>query len=535
MSGEHLTALLSDFLLEAYERIEAVEHGALSLLAATEDERLATLTAIARDVHTVKGSAGMLGLDAIRTLAHALEDVLAAIDRKAPRLEPVLEAIDGLRAEIRAVERQAIGEGAAAPAPTGALHEAEALAQADLHLGSVRVPFGALDALVEQLAEMVIFRNRLSNAVTRGRAKSPGDRSWDEVDNAEAALGKTLSFIQDRVMQLRMVPLSLLLRQLQRIVHDEGTREGKSIELHTSAADTPMDKALLEVAGGALGHLVRNAVVHGIERPDERARAGKPTRGNVRIEAATEHGEVRIDVVDDGRGIDAERLVAAARARGIPWDLGADPIELLFLAGFSTKDDVDVAAGRGVGLSAVRDAIAQLGGRVEVHTRLGAGSRFRIRLPLSVSIARALLLRADGEEYALPLHAVVESARFDAAHGHSLHRVDVMRWRGALLPLIDLGRCFGTASAARARGYVAVIEADGHARGLVVDEIAGMRDIVVRGLDPLVSAPEAIAGATILGDGRVVLILDPRQLAMMRPSTSETKALSAGAPREEPS
>ena len=516
MTANPFEGLLSDFLLEAEERIACVEAALLSLSNAPLEGARPILDEIRRELHTLKGNSGMMGLKSIQALCHQIENDVEAIDPREPRVDAVLSGLDALRSALRSSPPEGTShQEPEAPSATIPSHSTDL---PDAMHGSVRVPFTALDAMVDLLAEMVIFKNRLSDAVSKGRLGRDQNQAWDEVVVAQEALGKTLALIQDHVMRLRMVPLQSLFGHLRRIVHDEGVRTGKDIQFEADGGDTPLDKALLEVANEALGHMVRNAVVHGIETREAREAAGKPRTGLVRLSAVAHANEVWIDVEDDGAGVDYSELAAAARERGIAVPAGEDILQLLFLPGFSTHEGTDMGAGRGMGLPAAVEAVRRLGGRMEVTTGQGLGSRFRVRLPLSVSISRALMLHADGEEYALPLSSIVESLHFHPGDAHLLSQAGVLSWRKEVLPLLDLGHTFGTAGQMRSSGYAVVIEADGKRRGLLADELTGIRDIVVKRLDEAVGTPSGVSGSTILGDGRVVLILDPRGLMEISPN-----------------
>lgn len=512
MTGTAFDGLLAEYFLEARERIDRLEAVLLDLPERPEPERRELLDDARRELHTLKGNAGMMGLKETQALAHTLEDAVDALDPGDPDVASVLVGLDELRKLLQVgapgENRWLIGA-PRGPGDGGEREEREA--------GSVRVPFAALDSLVDLLAEMVIFRNRLADSVARGRCSDRQPEAWEEVGNAQEALGKTLGFIQDRAMRLRMVPLQSLFVQLRRIVHDEGAREGKAVRFRVVGGDTPMDKALLEVAGEALGHFVRNAVVHGVESEEARRSAGKDPVATVRLSAAAHAEEVWIDVADDGGGIRRESLSAAAAERGIELTSDDDPYDLLFLPGFSTRRGADMSAGRGMGLSAAVEAVRRIGGSVEVASEPGAWSRFRLRLPLTVSISSAMLLRVDGEEYALPLTSIVESLRFEPGDGHTLNHAGVLTWRDRVIPLLDLGHVFGTRVGVRHRGYVVLMESEGKRRGLVVEDLAGIREIVVKKLDPIMGHPPGIGASTILGDGRVILILDPKGLASYEP------------------
>jgi two-component system chemotaxis sensor kinase CheA len=477
---------LTDFALDAQERCDRLEE--LLLSAIDSDAAPDVLEEIRRELHTLKGNAGMVGLRELQEAAHVIEDKVTRAAR-AEDFRELLHDIDDFRTSLNAVSR---GQGAGGR---------------NGELRSVRVPFSALDELVDLLAEMVVFRNRLDDAIVRGTG----------VAEAHEALSKTLSFLQDHIMAMRMVPLRMLFGQLRRIVHDEAAAAGKEARLVAAGGETPMDKALLESAGDALGHLVRNAVTHGIESPARRIAAGKRSEGLVQISAITHSDEVWIEVRDDGAGIDPVAIAAAAAEKGISLEGVRDPLQFLFRSGFSTRADSDISAGRGVGLSAALEAVRRVGGDIDLESAPGQGARFRMRLPLTLSITRALLVGVDGEEYAVPLASIVESIRVADGDVHLVNDAAVFNWRGRVVPLLDLGLVMASANALRARGYIVVLEADGRNRGLLVDELIGMREIVVKGLGDIGAPPPGISGATILGDGRVLLIADPKSLISVSP------------------
>ena len=532
--------LLDEFILEARERAGEVEGLMLRLATGEAAARQAAVAQVKRELHTLKGNAGMMGFADLQALAHRLEDEVEGLDLGDPEIDPVLAGIDELRHQLEAIgtaapagETAADAAGAEEPAAAGILAAAAS---------SVRLPFAKIDQLVEIQAETLIFRNRLSDAVRRSldEVRKPAAEpeafrrgltaALEAVEEAREALEKTLNLLQEQVTELGMVPLQSLFNSLGRVVHDESRREGKEVDFKIHGGETPIDKTLLEAASEVLGHLVRNAVIHGIEPPGERRRRGKPARGKVRVAAALEGGEVRIEVADDGGGIDYEALRAKAgdlKAGGVrsggagrggaDVDSGDSPQALLFAEGLSTREGAGLGAGRGVGLSAVKRSVEAHSGRIEIISERGTGASFVLRLPLTTSILRSLLVTADGEEYALPLAAVTESQRLEVLERHQVNHAPVVPWRGRLLPLLDLGLAFGTAERVREAGYFVIIEVNGRHRGIAIDDVVGIRDIVVKGLDKIVGQPAGISGSTILGDGRVIMILDPHQLATLSP------------------
>ena len=525
--------LLDEFMLEARERADEVEAMLLRLRSDDPEVKNAAIARAKRELHTLKGNSGMMGFSDLQELAHRMEDQMELLDFEQPEISGLLRELDALRHGLEKARPANAepgfpeAEDEAAAADGG---ESEVGSEVrDVSGGSVRVPFSKIDQLVEMQAETLIFRNRLSDSVARGLALAkladvdPEDfvgrsiAAWEDVEFAQQALEKTLNLLQEQVTNLGMVPLQGLFRPLRRIVHDESASEAKKVELVIEGGETPIDKTLLEIAGEALGHLVRNAVIHGIEKPDERLRKGKADTGTVRVRATLEGGEVWIEVADDGAGVDVKGLKAGARELlGDSYEAGSD-LALLFAEGLSTRQGTDLSAGRGVGLTAVKKSVERHGGRVDVRSQRDAGTSFSMRLPVTASILRSLLLQVDGETYALPLSAVIETTRLEAAEAHRVNRAQVTRWRGQLIPLLDLGLAFATADAPRGAGFVVLIEVHGRFRGLVIDAIIGIHDIVVKGLDSIVGQPVGVSGSTILGDGRVVMILDPAALAVTPP------------------
>jgi two-component system chemotaxis sensor kinase CheA len=529
--------LLDEFLLEARERADEVETLLLQLTGGSAEARSAALAQAKRELHTLKGNSGMMGFSNLQQLAHQMEDQVEELNLEAPVLDEILANLDLLRYELESIRATSAAAGAEDAAHGGEEDEEEEAAEATPETvphswdtgGSVRVSFAKIDHLVELQAETLIFRNRLADAIERGlqlsrMAAIDGDlvtrclQSFEEVEVAQQALGKTLNLLQEQVMDLSLVPLQNLFRSLRRLVHDESNREGKKVELVIQGGETPIDKTLLEAAGEALGHLVRNAVIHGIESPEKRRDIGKPETGRVRLSATLEASEVRIEISDDGAGIDLAGLERQAK-RLHGRNLAATGFALLFEEGLSTRGGADLSAGRGVGLSAVKKSVERLGGRINVRSEPGQGTTFALRLPVTASILRSLLLSTDQEVYALPLTAVAETVRLDGKGLHSLHDKSVVRWRGRTVSILDLGQLFGTADYPRAEGFLVVIEINGRYRALAIDSIVGIHDIVVKGLDSIVGQPAGISGSTILGDGRVVMILDPASLATLPPST----------------
>lgn len=511
--------LLADFCLESRERIDRVEDGLLTLVGSRSSEREPLVQRVGLELHTLKGNSGMMGLEKLQALAHELEDELEEIDLAEPDVGPLLSGLDRMRTQIDELREPSRATDTSEPRPASPTAPESGRARD----GAVRVPADRLDDLVDAVAESLIARNRLTSKIQLGVDLDADSDDyvatsmlvWTEAQEALHALSRKLEGIQEQTLQLRMVPLSTIFGKLKRIVHDEALKDGKQVRLSTSGGSTTVDKALADFAGDALGHLVRNAVHHGIEKPELRKRLGKSPRGTVHVAAAVASGMVEIDVLDDGAGIDYSALRKAARRRGLEGVAAEDPRSLLFQPKISTRTRTDLSAGRGVGLAAVREDAHLLGGSIELASEKDLGTHFRLRLPIQASITRALLVRVDSEEYALPVMTVIDTLTLDWHPQGTNPSQDCIEWRGRSLELLDLGECFGTSNSRRRNGHVVVIAAEGSERGLVVDEIEGIHQLVVKKLDRLVARAPGISGSTILGDGRVVMILDAASLACL--------------------
>ncbi|MEW5935053.1 MAG: chemotaxis protein CheA, partial [Bacillota bacterium] len=373
-------------------------------------------------------------------------------------------------------------------------------------LRSVRVDVRVLDELMNLAGELVIQRTRL------GRLLSDAQLQDDDLERAVEDIGRVATQLQEQVMKTRMVPLENLFRRFPRMVRDLAAAAGKEVNLVVRGERTELDRAVMEEIGDPLVHILRNAVDHGLESPGEREAVGKPRAGTIVLEAQHEENCVLISVRDDGRGIDVERvrgkaiaagLVSADEAREL-----ADPdvINFIFAPGFSTSDRVTEVSGRGVGLDVVRRNVQRVGGTLEVDSRPGQGAEFRMRLPLTLAIIRCLLCQWGDEIYALPLGHVDEVAEVDPEGLPTVYQKKVLLVRGNAVPFVPLGDVLGSEPAAI--GFAVVVRAAGRQAALGVTGLLGDQEVVVKDLGAWLGNVRGTAGATILGDGRVALILD---------------------------
>jgi two-component system chemotaxis sensor kinase CheA len=332
--------------------------------------------------------------------------------------------------------------------------------------------------------------------------------------DAMAFQARVLNDLQRSVMKIRMVPVEQLFRRFPRMVRDVSKQCGKNVELVVTGLDTDLDKSILDAIAEPLTHLVRNAIWHGIEPDEDRARAAKPAQGTLKLAAYHQGNQVIIEVSDDGRGMDLARIKAKAIEKGLVTaeeavHLGeTDTLNFVFRPGFSTADEITEIAGRGVGLDVVQSVLHRLKGTVSIETRAGQGTTFRLKLPLTLAIIKAILFRVEQRLYAIPLNSVAEISR---AHESDLHQVDnyeVLQMRGQVLPLVRLGARSPEARPSTAKIFVLVIQVGERKLGLIVDALEGEDELVIKALDDQTVATDLVSGASILGDGRVVLILN---------------------------
>lgn len=550
--------LLKEFLIEATEHIDAASVELLRFEKEQADPGL--IASLFRHIHTIKGSSGFLSLPRVGRLTHATENligklrdgvqaspahvslILAAVDRLSALLidigcaemEPEGDDSDLLRdLEIGARSLQpglappaapaipaapaspAASEPAAAPAnPSHLSTMPEHVHAPGARMGeTVRVSVGVLDRLMGIVSELVLTRNQLlelSGAVD------------DETVRASVQnLSSVTSDLQDAVMRVRMQPVERLFATLPRLVRDLSIDLGKRIELVTYGAETELDRQVIEMIRAPLTHIIRNAADHGLESVAERLAKGKPETGLIRVSATYDAGQITIEVKDDGRGLDLDGIRKKALARGLatPESLArmseADIFQFVLLPGFSTAASVTKVSGRGVGMDVVRENIQSIGGTVSLNSSIGKGTTVTLRIPLTLAIAPALILSSGGARFAIPQMAVVEVVGVGEGFDHEIqfiHDAPVLRLRGDALPLADLSAALALPreSGDRLRnGFVVILRVGGVRFGLLVETIADVQEVVIEPLVGPLARIGVFSGQTILGDGAVVLLLDP--------------------------
>ena len=376
----------------------------------------------------------------------------------------------------------------------------------------LRVDAERIDNVLNLVGELIIAKSMMQQAMFEFARRFPKDALRSRFSDAMGFQSRVLSDLQRSVMKIRMVPVEQLFRRFPRMVRDAAKKCNKQVQLVLSGQDTDLDKGLLDAIAEPLTHIVRNAISHGIEDPADRQAAGKPPVGTIRLDAYHQANQLIVEVSDDGAGIDHNKL----KAKALKVDLinneeaermtPAEALDLIFRPGFSTAEEITEISGRGVGLDVVRSVLHRLKGTVELETQLGHGTKFRLKLPLTLAIIKALLFRIEHRLYAIPLNSVAEIAR---AKGSEIHRVDtteVLQLRNQVLPLARLGE--RRSDDGSARFFVLVTTFGERKLGLVVDALEGEEELVIKALDDQTVATDLVSGASILGDGRVVLIMN---------------------------
>jgi two-component system chemotaxis sensor kinase CheA len=394
--------------------------------------------------------------------------------------------------------------------PPPAPHAEDAAPAHKADAGSIRVSIDKIDELLNSVGELVITQSVLSQL-----AAPLEGREAHELRNALGQLERHMRALQESVMRVRMLPISVVFNRFPRLIRDLGQRLGKKIELRLSGDQTELDKTVLEKIGDPLVHLLRNSIDHGLETPEVRLAAGKPAHGVIQLHAYHKGGNVVVEVSDDGGGLRRDRILAKARERGLA---GADEelsdervYNLIFQPGFSTAEAVSEVSGRGVGMDVVRRNINELGGDVQIHSVAGKGSMVRIRLPLTLAILDGQLVRVGSEVYVVPIVSIVETIQVRQELVSSLaNRAQVMRLRDDYLPIVRLYELFEIEPqyTRLVDGLLMIVETDGRRVGLFVDELMAQQQVVIKSLETNYRPVAGLAGATMLGDGRVALILD---------------------------
>ena len=373
---------------------------------------------------------------------------------------------------------------------------------------SMRIPVKRLDKIMNLMGELSIGKSRLIQAVQT--------KDFSVLEETVYFIERSISSLQDEILKMRLLPISYILDHFPRIVRDLAREEDKEVDLEIIGSDIELDRVVLDEISDPLIHLIRNAIDHGIEKPEERVKLGKPPRGKIIIKVVREKGHIVIEISDDGRGIDFDKVSKLAVEKGIISSQEATSLDsrqildILTHPGFSTREKVTEVSGRGVGLDVVRNKLDTLGGRLDLETEVNKGTKFILTLPLTLAIIKAMLVSLGKEIYAIPLMNTRETIKVKEEEIKLIKNTEVIKVRDEIIPIVRLDKEFGIKSLRKKGQPFSVVIVEGRTKsiGLVVDSVLGQQDIVVKSLGTFIKKVKGIAGATILGNGRVALILD---------------------------
>lgn len=524
--------LIKDYLDDAGGHIKAYDAALLDLEKGGFNKEIVTDTL--GTLHTLKGNSGMMGYESLKDYIHQIEGILKKVnDGKAelgPVMETLLESANVIRNALQAIAKEPSSNpdlsketsvltsclSASAKAAPDAPETKKKAIDVSSYLGTktdtIKVDFKRLDDLLNLVGELVIFKTRLNQIESQLRPVVADKSLVKDLDDGLELMGKTISGLQEGIMRVRMLPVSHVFNKFPRMVRDLARSQAKDIRLLFSGEETELDKTVIDELEEPLLHIIRNAVDHGIETIEERRARGKDGQGTMRLSAAQESNYVIIKVTDDGRGISADEIRETAIHKGL---IKPDEVlerehlmSLIFAPGFSTKKEATDISGRGIGLDVVNKNITKLNGHIIVDSTPGKGTTFTIKLPLSLAIIPALMAETGGEVYAIPLSSVDESIKVREDDIHIINNREVIKFRNRVIPVLRLDDFFNLEKRRKKRFYLVIIGRSEKSLALAVDSLRGQQEIVIKPLDETFGKSYGIAGASILGDGRIVLIVD---------------------------
>ena len=625
---DDMKEIMEDFLVEAFELIEQIDHDLVELESNPEDLEL--LNRIFRVAHTVKGSSSFLNFDVLTKLTHHMEDVLNKARRDELKITPdimdvVLESVDMMKGLLHGIRDNgndtdvginiedicqrltAISEGgapeptAAAPTPAAApepepaqavqaepepepvsddnlsnLSDSEVEAEIERLLKvrkaedqarraqkaaggeatvakpaapapvptaakpaaapkkteekkvpaasgggnadeqTIRVEVKRLDHLMNLIGELVLGKNRLLKIYDDVEERYEGEKFLEELNQVVSSLSLVTTDIQLAVMKTRMLPIAKVFNKFPRMIRDLSRELNKQIDLEITGEETELDKSIVEQIGDPLVHMIRNSCDHGVEDGPTRLAAGKPEKGTIQLKAYNEGNHIVIEITDDGKGLDADMLKAKSIEKGIITEREADTMSdkeafgLIFKPGFSTAAKVTNVSGRGVGMDVVKTNIEKLNGIIDIESEIGKGTTMKLKIPLTLAIMQSLLVGAQEEFFAIPLASVLETVRVPIDDIYTIDGKNVLRLRDEVLSLVKLSDIFGVKQVFENsdQTYVVVIGVAESKLGIIVDNLVGQEEVVIKSMGDYLQNISGIAGATIRGDGRVTLIVD---------------------------
>ena len=554
MAGE-MDEILQDFIIETTEILEGLDEKFVELERDPKNREL--INDIFRAVHTIKGAAGFLGFNQMVELSHAAENVLkklrdGVLESSSEIMDTIFASVDKLKLMLNKIknnentevdisdllnklkeieagetiskeeETSSITSLSQSSVPNKANNEESREFEHKDHLQvdkTIRVDIKRLDTVFNLVGELVLGKNRLLKIASTLEEKYPNDPSVSDLIETSEFLQLISTELQMAVMKTRMQPVKKVFNKFPRLVRDLARSHGREVELIIKGEETEVDKSVIENIADPLVHLIRNAIDHGIEPPEEREASNKSRTGKIVLSAAQEGNNIVIFVVDDGRGIDVEKIKNKAIEKGLITQKRAESmstkelLDLIFLPGFSTADKVSDVSGRGVGMDVVKTNLSKINGSIDIYTQPGKGTRFTIKLPLTLAIIQTLMVMVENMVFAIPLTSVLETVMIDSSDISTIDTQEVIKLRGEILPIIKLSELLGLSCGSnnKKRYYVVVVQSGEIRFGLVVDRLVGQEEVVIKSIEgDLITFADSniFAGATITGEGKVVLIID---------------------------
>lgn len=526
LTEKEIQELRSAFFAQAEDIIDNLQQ---KIIAIEENPDEENWKAFKRSFHTLKGDAMAMGYNSLSAFAHKVEDFIALKQDKQPDrqfVDLLFECADSLKVFLNAaianqepditrmVEKiesyNGNGNSYSTSKPGIQKHAIETAKS----LPFLKIEPERVDTIMNLVGELVIGRSMLSQIASDIDVMSRESAAL-RLENLNSSFERTLTELQRSVMKVRMLPVEIIFRRFPRLVRDLSSERGKIVKLKIEGEKTELDKSVIDLIGEPLLHIIRNAIDHGIESPDERKAAGKPEEGSLCLRAFHQGNQMIIEIEDDGRGIDVQRIKDQAVQKGLITTEDCsrmndkEAIDIIFHSGFSTAEKITEVSGRGVGMDIVRDVIESLRGIIDVRTMKNTVTTFILRLPLTLAIIKAILFVYNNETFALPLSSVTEILRVFPEDIDTVAGEPVLKHRNGIVPLITLDN--NHAQTNSGKRFVILLAVAQMRAGLITDKIIGEEELVIKALDEKAST-DLTAGASILGDGRVVLILDPLPL-----------------------
>ncbi|CUS98369.1 chemotaxis protein CheA [Candidatus Chrysopegis kryptomonas] len=560
---EEMKEIVESFIIETKELLEKLDNDLIELEKRPEDTEL--LNAIFRYVHTIKGTSSFIGFEQMSELTHKFEDILNKLRKGELKVRPdimdvMLEAFDLMKILLSKLEAKDLSpieienvvakfEKISRGEIIGDEESSEIKVEQDLSENNeklteeqstsqkaqtkvidktIRIDVERLDELMNLVGELVLGRNRLSQIISNVVEKFEGETLARELIDTVSQVDYLTSELQNVVMRARMLPIAKVFSKFPRLVRDLSREMNKEVELFIYGEETEVDKSVIEYIHDPLVHIIRNAIDHGIEPPEERKKLGKPEKGKVILKAEHEGNYIVISVEDDGRGIDPEKIRRKAIEKKLLTEQEAmsisdkDILNFIFIPGFSTASKVTNVSGRGVGLDVVKANITKLNGMIDVQSTPGHGTKFILKLPLTLAIIQGLLVNVCDEIFIIPLSSVIEVVRIKQEQIHRIKNKEMIRLRDSVLPLVRLEQIFNlkTNGDEKKYLYIVVLGLAEKKLGVVVDGLIGQKEVVIKSLGSYLNNTRGIAGATILGDGTVRMIIDVAQIFKMSAENS---------------